>query len=144
MSIAEPGFDPSVEPGIAMQGVLRQLPQTYGNLKKGISVHVIVRLEKEGILDKSDIGMFIPQRTLERRLQENQTLKLHEADGILRLVRVLEHAFRVFEDTNLAEEWMRSPNPELGDEIPIRMTRTDMGAREVEAVLTRIEHGVFG
>lgn len=133
-----------VEPGVVAGDLLRTLPHTYSSLKEGIPARVVWELEKIKILEKSDIAMFIPQRTFERRVQEGQTLKLDEADGIIRLVRVLEHAFRVFEDTTLAEEWLRSPNPELEDDIPIKMARTDMGAREVEAVLTRIEHGVFG
>jgi putative toxin-antitoxin system antitoxin component (TIGR02293 family) len=87
--------------------------------------------------------MVIPQRTFERRLSEHQTLKIDEADAIARLLRVRDHARQVFEDDDLAEEWLSLPNPELGDEIPIEMARTDIGAREVEAVLGRIEHGVY-
>jgi putative toxin-antitoxin system antitoxin component (TIGR02293 family) len=43
-----------------------------------------------------------------------------------------------------AEVWLTEPNPALGGEIPIQMARTDIGAREVEAVLGRLAHGVFG
>ncbi|MGL4234866.1 antitoxin Xre/MbcA/ParS toxin-binding domain-containing protein, partial [Tabrizicola sp.] len=33
--------------------------------------------------------------------------------------------------------------PSLGDRIPIEMAQTDIGAREVEAVLLRMAHGVY-
>ncbi len=86
----------------------------------------------------------IADRTLERRISRREPLKPEEVDGILRLLRVLAHAVRVFEDPEIAEEWLRLPNPELDGEVPMQMAATDLGAREVEAVLMRIEHGVFG
>ena len=72
-----------------------------------------------------------------------ENLKLEAADGLAHLLRVVTVTQRVFGDDALADEWLRSPNPALGDAIPIRMIRTDLGGREVEAVLGRIEHGVF-
>lgn len=116
----------------------------YRVLKAGIGAGIVRRLEAASFLERDDVRPIIADRTLERRIAQNEPLRVDEADGILRLVRVLAHAVRVFEDTALAEEWLRSPNPELDGEIPIRMAATDLGAREVEAVLTRIEHGVFG
>jgi putative toxin-antitoxin system antitoxin component (TIGR02293 family) len=71
-------------------------------------------------------------------------LRLDEADAVARLVRVRSHAERVFDDAALAQRWLSSPNPELGNETPIEMARTDVGAGEVEAVLLRMKHGVVG
>jgi putative toxin-antitoxin system antitoxin component (TIGR02293 family) len=95
-------------------------------------------------LSRDDIRQIIPDRTLERRIAQGENLKLEEADGLARLVRVVSLARRVFEDDNLADEWLRTPNPALDDLIPIQMARTDLGGREVEAVRMRLEHGVFG
>jgi putative toxin-antitoxin system antitoxin component (TIGR02293 family) len=125
--------------GLAALGAL-----TWRDLQAGMQPQFVRELERREILERGDIRMIIPDRTLERRLSQNEALKLEEADGIARLLRVLSHAFRAFGDEALAEEWLRTPNPELSDEVPMRMARTDLGAREVEAVLTRIEHGVFG
>jgi putative toxin-antitoxin system antitoxin component (TIGR02293 family) len=94
-------------------------------------------------LSRDDIRMIIPDRTLDRRIAEGAALKIEEADGIARLLRVVAAARRVFDDDALADEWLRSPNPALDDHIPIRMARTDLGGREVEAALGRIAHGVF-
>lgn len=88
--------------------------------------------------------LVIPQRTFERRLSLNQVLKLDEADAIGRLLRVRDHARRTFADEGVAAEWLSQPHPALGGERPIEMARTDAGAREVEAVLIRLEHGVHG
>ena len=117
---------------------------SYQTIKKGVTADTIMDLIGAGRLRRSDVAMVIPARTLERRLSGNQTLKIDEADAIARLVRVRDHALRVFERDDVAEEWLTLPNPELGGEIPIEMARTDIGGREVEAVLGRIEHGIIG
>lgn len=98
----------------------------------------------EGRLTRDDIRMVIPDRTLERRIRDDQTLTLDEADGIVRLLRIVEAARRVFESNDLADQFLRSPNPALGGHVPIQLARSDLGGREVEAVLGRLEHGVFG
>jgi putative toxin-antitoxin system antitoxin component (TIGR02293 family) len=49
----------------------------------------------------------------------------------------------VFGDPEVAREWLLTPNPALDHEIPLRLLRTGSGARVVEAVLIRIEHGVY-
>ena len=116
---------------------------SYRGVKAGYDPQLLRDLERAEVLERSDIEMIISTRTLERRLSNRERLRLEESDGIARLLRVLAHANRVFEDEDLAEEWLRSPNPALDDEVPMDMTRTDIGAREVEGVLTRIEHGIF-
>jgi putative toxin-antitoxin system antitoxin component (TIGR02293 family) len=104
----------------------------------------VASLVRDGRLRRSDVEMVIPARTLNRRIREGQTLRLDEADAVARLIRVRSHAERVFDDPALTQRWLSAANPELGDETPIEMARTDVGAREVEAVLLRIEHGVVG
>jgi putative toxin-antitoxin system antitoxin component (TIGR02293 family) len=114
----------------------------YARLKAGLSGEDLVSLVRDGRIRRSDVEMVIPARTLNRRIKEGQTLRLDEADAVARLIRVRTHAEQVFDDPTLAERWLSAPNPELGHETPIEMARTDVGAREVEAVLLRIEHGV--
>ena len=116
----------------------------YETIKKGVSAGTIREPIGAGRLRRSDVQMVIPARTLDRRLSGDQVLKIDEADAIARLIRVRDHALRVFEVDEVAEEWLTLPNPALGGEVPIQMARTDIGGREVEAVLGRIEHGVYG
>ena len=117
---------------------------SYEAVKKGVEAGTVRELIGSGRLRRSDVQMVIPRRTFERRLSLNQVLKTDEADAIARLLRVRDHARQAFDDDGVAEEWLSLPNPELGGEVPIQMSRTDIGAREVEAVLTRLEHGVHG
>jgi putative toxin-antitoxin system antitoxin component (TIGR02293 family) len=115
---------------------------SYKSLSGGIPSRAVRALEESGVT-RDDIRQIIPDRTLERRIAQGENLKLEEADGLARLVRVVALAQRVFEDDALADEWLRTPNPALDDLVPIQMARTDLGGREVEAVLLRLEHGVF-
>ncbi len=116
---------------------------TYRTIRNGVAATEVRELEKARIVERDDVRMIIPDRTLERRISAHEPLKTEEADGIARLLRVVHHARDVFDDDALADQWLRLPNPVLNNEVPIRMAATDLGAREVEAVLTRIEHGVF-
>jgi len=116
---------------------------SYRAIKSGMHPSDVRALEAEGALQRADIAMIIPLRTFERRMAEDQPLKLEEADGIARLVRVVTQARQVFGDAALAEEFLRGANPALGGEAPMTLARTDVGGREVEAVLGRIAHGVF-
>ncbi len=117
---------------------------TYEAIKRGLPADAVRALVGEGRLTRADVALVIPRRTFERRLAGGQALKVDEADAIARLLRVRDHARAVLEDDEVADEWLGTENPALGGEVPIRMARTDVGAREVEAVLTRLAHGVHG
>ena len=85
----------------------------------------------------------LPQRTLTRRKQQRRFAP-DESDRLLRAARVLGRALELFEgDRSAAIEWLTSPLPALGDEQPIEVARTEVGAREVENLIGRIEHGVY-
>jgi putative toxin-antitoxin system antitoxin component (TIGR02293 family) len=49
----------------------------------------------------------------------------------------------VLEDKDAAREWLHDGQVGLGGRTPIDMMRTEAGAREVESLLIRIEHGVL-
>lgn len=56
---------------------------------------------------------------------------------------LFEKAEVVFENADLARQWLNRPQFGLGGEIPLDFAKTENGAREVENLLGRIEHGVF-
>lgn len=84
----------------------------------------------------------IPLRTLARRKRER---KLHadESDRVVRLARVAAEAARLIGDEREAGAWLRDENIVLGGQRPIDLLRSDLGARQVEDVLGRIEFGVY-
>lgn len=86
----------------------------------------------------------IAPRTLMRRRAGNALLKPDETERTLRLGRLLSQATQVFADTDAVGRWFRTPLAALGQKTPLEICSTEPGAREVEQLLGRIEHGVFG
>jgi putative toxin-antitoxin system antitoxin component (TIGR02293 family) len=61
----------------------------------------------------------------------------------VRYQRLLEKADDVFGDAASAREWLTHKQPGLGGAVPLDFARTEIGAREVENLLGRIEYGVY-
>lgn len=85
----------------------------------------------------------IPERTLARRRVAGR-LSPDESERLLRLSRVFEKAVELFEgDAVAAVSWLNTPRKALGDATPLAYSRTELGAREVDNLIGRLEHGVF-
>ena len=80
-------------------------------------------------------------RTLGRR-QEEGHLTSEESDRLYRYARLFERAVEVLGDEGSARTWMKSEQLRLGGRIPLEVARFEPGAREVEDLLGRIEHGL--
>jgi putative toxin-antitoxin system antitoxin component (TIGR02293 family) len=85
--------------------------------------------------------LHMPARTLARRRQTRK-LDADESDRLYRIARVAAHAFAVFGAEDKAALWLRRPNRALNGDLPLDLLDTDIGARQIEDVLGRIEHGV--
>jgi putative toxin-antitoxin system antitoxin component (TIGR02293 family) len=64
-------------------------------------------------------------------------------DRLDRAARLLQTAVAVLEDDAAAVKWLRSPQRALDGAVPIELASTDIGTRAVEALLGRMEHGVY-
>ena len=84
----------------------------------------------------------IPWRTLARRKKTGR-FRPDESDRVYRLARIAAMAADVLEGKERAARWLREPSRALGDEMPLRLLDTEVGGRQVEAILGRIEHGVW-
>ena len=85
----------------------------------------------------------IPERTLARRKAAGM-LAPDESERLLRVSTVFEQAVELFEgDVAGAVTWLTSPKKALGHRTPLAYSRTEPGAREVENLIGRLEHGVF-
>jgi putative toxin-antitoxin system antitoxin component (TIGR02293 family) len=87
--------------------------------------------------------LHMPPRTLARRRLARR-LAADESDRLYRVARVAAQAVTTFGSEAKAATWLRRPNRALNGELPIRLLDTDVGARQVEDVLGRIEHGIAG
>lgn len=81
-------------------------------------------------------------RTFKRRKKNAQPLEADESDRLLRVVGIVAAAEEVFGDRDKAQAWLNRQNRTLDGESPLAMADTDRGARAVEALLGRIEHGI--
>ena len=64
-----------------------------------------------------------------------------QRSDMLAVARIAHYAEEVFGDRAFAEQWLKRPNPALHDRVPMEVARTEIGARRVEAILSRFEHG---
>jgi putative toxin-antitoxin system antitoxin component (TIGR02293 family) len=85
----------------------------------------------------------ISPKTLQRKRKAHERLSIVESDRLFRIVRIFAVASQVLEDDKVASEWMHRPQQGLGGRVPLEMIQTEAGAREVEDLLGRIEHGVL-
>lgn len=84
----------------------------------------------------------ISKATFHRRQREGK-LTSDESDKVIRFGRLLVKAISVFESNEAARQWLSSPQHGLGGAAPLDYAETEVGAREVENLLGRIEHGVY-
>jgi putative toxin-antitoxin system antitoxin component (TIGR02293 family) len=87
--------------------------------------------------------LVVPKRTLARRQAMKQPLTIEETDKALRLARIADLARRVFGDGEKAHRWLRKPKRELSGRTPLAYLASENGARTVEQMLQRIDHGMF-
>ena len=84
----------------------------------------------------------ISRSTLQRRKAAGR-LSPDESDKVMRLSRLLEHATNVFGDIEKARTWLKFPQRGLGGAVPLDYAETEIGAREVDDLLGRIDYGVY-
>lgn len=85
----------------------------------------------------------IPERTFARRKSSGR-LSPDESERLLRISSIFEKAVALFEgDVDETLEWLTQPKKALGDKVPLNYSRSELGAREVENLIGRLEHGVF-
>jgi putative toxin-antitoxin system antitoxin component (TIGR02293 family) len=86
----------------------------------------------------------LSQKTIGRlRKARRASLGPVVGDRLYRLAAVFSMAERVLESAEAAREWLRSPQTGLNRRVPLGLLATEAGAREVEDLLGRIEHGVL-
>lgn len=85
----------------------------------------------------------IPERTLARRRVAGR-LGQDESERLLRVATVVAKAVQLFEgDVTGALTWLKTPQKALSRHTPLNYARFELGAREVENLIGRLEHGVF-
>lgn len=85
----------------------------------------------------------ISKATFHRRKGGANKLPPAVSDRVVRYARLLGQAAKVFEGLEVAKHWLNAPQFGLGGAVPLDFAKTEIGAREVEDLLGRIEFGVY-
>lgn len=120
-------------------------PALIAAIEKGLPWKMFERFRKTTGLSADEIAEMIalPRRTLARRKNEGR-LTSGESDRLVRAARVYGRALRLFDgDREAATDWLTTEVRALGGATPLEFMRTEIGAREVEQVIGRAEHGVY-
>ena len=116
----------------------------HARILKGLSYSSVENLQRILGISEKRVGELtqISARTLARRKKERR-LHPDESDRLLRLSRLVALAAHLFEDDmDDARDWLLAPQPALGGAVPLELARTEIGSREVEWLVGRLEHGI--
>jgi putative toxin-antitoxin system antitoxin component (TIGR02293 family) len=81
-------------------------------------------------------------RTLARR-KRSQVLSPIESDRLYRLAHITRLAVQTLGDLAKARLWLCRANRALGGQTPLSMLDTEVGARQAEEALIRINYGMY-
>lgn len=114
------------------------------SLKTGLAMEEleVLRSSLDLSMDRLAPMLGISKATLHRRKATGR-LDPAESDRVVRFARLTGKAIDVLESLQSARTWLTSPQFGLGGAIPLEYAETEVGAREVEDLLGRIEYGVF-
>ncbi|MBI5479215.1 MAG: DUF2384 domain-containing protein [Deltaproteobacteria bacterium] len=113
---------------------------------RGLPLAALEHVKKELRLADAEVASTLgvsPKTVSRRRRAPRRALGLVASDRLYRVARLFAFATEVLEDADRARAWLRTRQPGLGNRTPFQLMHTEAGAREVEDLLGRIEHGVF-
>ncbi len=109
----------------------------------GLDKKSVVRVVSRIALNERDArtlrDQVVPSATWKRT---NGRLSRQASERTERLARVMAHAEYVWDDLDLAREWMNKPHPELDGRTPLAAAATELGARSVEYILNCLFYGL--
>ncbi len=113
-------------------------------IRAGLSFRSVENLQKalNIPMDKIATTLGISRATLHRRKLQGRLDKA-ESERVVRYQLLLKRASDVFGDQERARRWLTHPQPGLGNTVPIEFAKSELGAREVENLLGRIEYSVY-
>jgi putative toxin-antitoxin system antitoxin component (TIGR02293 family) len=126
-------MDTKVSPAAVIATVRQGFPlRELENLRDALALPIEQVAAKVGMSKAT-----FHRRKLEGRLTQD------ESDKVLRYARLMGHAISIFGSEENARQWLNAPQRGLCGSVPLDYAETEVGAREVEYLLGRIEYGVY-
>ncbi|MGB8356249.1 MAG: antitoxin Xre/MbcA/ParS toxin-binding domain-containing protein [Chthoniobacteraceae bacterium] len=133
-----------------IHGTAKQSSKTFNPndvvllVNKGLPIAELedLRIKLDLPMEKLAEKIGMSKSTLHRR-KDTGRLETGESDRVLRLARLFGKAIDVLGSETEGRRWIMSKQFGLGGAIPLDYAETEVGAREVENLLTRIDYGVY-
>lgn len=124
--------------------VITTIHQQIVRIHAGLSFRAVQNLQKALDVPMGKVASVLgmSRATLHRRKIQGRIDK-EESEKLVRYQRLLQKAEDVFGDAKAAREWLTTNQAGLGNAVPLEFAKTEIGAREVENLLGRIEYGVY-
>jgi len=116
----------------------------HHSIVSGLPVGCVIYFKKHTGLSNINMSkaLGVSEKTFIRWQDDpEKLLDLVFSDRLVRTAKVMGLAEEVLEDARNARAWLSKSQSALGNEIPQELLRTDIGAKQVEDVLLRMEHG---
>ena len=141
------GGDPEEEPSylVREEPPVRDSPaEVVAMVRRGLPMEEFTALAAWLAIPEEELAplLGISRATLHRRKKTGH-LETPESERIVRIGRLMARATEVLGNERAAREWLRTPAIAFRGESPLAYLDTEIGAREVENLLGRLEHGVF-
>jgi putative toxin-antitoxin system antitoxin component (TIGR02293 family) len=91
--------------------------------------------------DELAVKLGISPRTVRYQRKKLGRLSRENTEKLVRIARIQHQARKIFSTDEAVSQWLTSPAPALEGLKPIDLLDTDLGAREIESVLTGIAYG---
>ena len=119
-------------------------PTLIDQVRQGLPTSELAALQTglQVPLEQLASKLAISRATLQRRKASGR-LSPDESDKLVRFRRLLSQATDVFGEEAKARDWLKLPQRGLGGAVPLEYAETEIGAREVENLLGRIDYGVY-
>lgn len=112
-------------------------------VRKGLPARSVLGFPDKRVLD---LKLIAPESTLRRRIENNQSLTVDESERVMRFARITSLAEGLFGSEARAKTWLSTPGRFVTgtDPLsPLELATTESGARIVESIILRVEHGML-
>lgn len=114
----------------------------YRAVRLGFSVQSALTVRQRTHISPKVFYGVLPRTTLQSRQQSGGRLNPEQSEKVLRIAHAYARAAEVLGDQGRGEAWMDRAHPELDGQTPAELLDTEFGARRIEQLLGRIEHGI--
>lgn len=129
--------------GTKVLGPTKELADLQHAIREGLPYASLEALAAALELSHRDIAGTLGLGPQQGRRTQRQHLTLVASDRLYRLAHITRLAAEVLGNLEKTRTWLGRANRALGGQTPLSMLDTEIGAREVEDVLARINYGMY-